>query len=331
MIENHRKQESAPFFIVGCGRSGTSLLRGLLNAHSQIAIPTESLFMIDYLRARDRFSYAELVDLLLKEPEIVEWGLAVDKEDLAGCASIPEALHELSRRYAAKEGARLWGQKTPRFVRYMELLGNAFPEARFVHVIRDPRAVVNSLIRSDVHRSNPYHGSRRWNIDVTAGLKFEADHPDRVLQVRYEELVSGPGETLQNILDFLDLAFEDSLLKVPVGTEDYSTFYDRIHQNLAEGINSRHIDKWKDQLSLTEVALIESMAAELMERLGYDRVGSSIQVPDTFRLRMQIRRAIGLPLQLLKYIRHRRRYLLYTLKRKRKLGYLREFLWMVNY
>lgn len=320
-----------PFFLVACGRSGTSLLRGLLNEHSRIAIPTESLFMIDYLRVRGKFDLDELIDLLVDEPEIAEWGLTVTGQELRGFQDITDILRALHTKYAASKRADVWGQKTPRIIRNLGLVGEAFPEARFIHLVRDPRAVVNSLINSDVHRSTAYHGSRRWSMDVSAGLAYEDAHPERILRVRYEDLVRDTASTLEGVLDFLDLEFEANMTESQTGLEEYSAFYDNIHKNLARGVSDEHVKKWQHQLDPQEIAVIESITGKLMDRLSYPRQASGTAISALYPLRMRARRAGSLILQTSKYLRQRREYLLYLLKRKRKLGLLQEFLWKINF
>lgn len=320
-----------PFFLVGCGRSGTSLLRSMLNTHSRIAIPTESLFMVDYLRVQDRFALDDLIDLMLDEPEIREWGLEVKDSDLSDCESVPQVLERLHNLYASSRAAEVWGQKTPRFVRHMQTLGSAFPQALFIHIVRDPRAVVNSLTNSDVHRSNPYHGARRWRMDVEAGLAYEAKFPERVLRVSYEELVRKPQPTLGHMLKFIGLTYEPGMLDHHSGLDEYSPFYENIHKNLEQEINPGHINKWEHSLKSAQVAIVEAITEDLMIELGYPVRFAGGSVPRMYRLWMQARRTIGLFFQASKYLRQRRAYFRYLIKRKRALGLMNEFLQTINY
>src|SRR4030065_2808546 len=97
-----------PFFLVGCGRSGTSLLRGLLNAHPLLAIPLESLFIADYLRAAGRWPLERIKSLIVKEPELREWGLNISVGDLAGCEDVGQVIVRLHELYARAKGKRHW-------------------------------------------------------------------------------------------------------------------------------------------------------------------------------------------------------------------------------
>lgn len=322
---------SAPFFIVGCGRSGTSLLRGLLNRHPEVAIPLESLFIVDYLRAARRTSTADLLPMLVREVELREWGLAPTLEDLGEVQTIGEAIGRLHELYAQSRGKRRWGQKTPRFVRHLELLLEHFPDARFIHMVRDPRAVSSSLIRSDVHRSNALYAARRWRMDVKAGLRFENEHPFRVLRVSYEELVSDELEALDRICEFLELESEGQWRTSAPGSEEYSAFYDRIHAKLDQQTTDEYVDRWKQDLSRREMEVVESVVGELLGQVGYEPMTTRRKVSRLERWGYTWGRAIGLLLQAGKYLRYRPRYLLHLLWRKWKLGLFWEWIWKVNY
>lgn len=321
-----------PFFIVGCGRSGTSLLRGLLNRHPQVAIPLESLFIVDYLRASRRRPVDELLPILIREPELDEWGLDRSLVDLSGVSSIGGAIERLHEMYAQSHGKRRWGQKTPRFVRHTDLLMQHFPEARFIHVVRDPRAVTSSLIRSDVHRSNAWYGARRWKMDVTAGLSVEEEHPGRIRRVHYEQLVQDTESTLRDLAGFLELDWiDDWWRREPAGTEEYSQFYENIHANLDRSTTDRFVDRWMDELSSREVEVIEAVAADNMVGLGYEPTTGALPVTPLERWRFRLDRAGGLLRQASRYLRLRRRYFFHLLWRKWKLGLLWEWIWSVNY
>jgi hypothetical protein len=321
----------SPFFIVGCGRSGTSLLRSFLNAHSRIAIPTESLFIPDYLRVSNMFDLDYLLSLLIREPEIAEWGIHIREEDFCDASSIADVLRQLHLIYAESKGKDSWGQKTPRFVRSLDLIGNSFQDARFIHLIRDPRAVVNSLMRSDVHRSTAYHGARRWEMDVSAGLAYEKENPERVLRVRYENLVSKAEGELHKITQFLGFSYQSDMLVRKNGTDDYSGFYVNIHANLDKELSDQHIHKWRIELDEANIQTVEVQLHELMREVDYEPTGEYSIERGASPRRSKISRLFGLAAQLIKYIRQRPRYLCYLLYRKWKLGLLKEFLWSIHY
>jgi hypothetical protein len=287
--------------------------------------------MIDYLRAESKHDLDFLISMIVNEPEIAEWGIDIHLDSLAGCRSIAEVLLELHRIYAQSKSKDIWGEKTPRFVRHLHLLGSHFPDAKFIHVVRDPRAVANSLIHSDVHYSTPLHGSRRWLIDTSAGLSYERDAPERVIRIYYEELMRDTEKYLKEITSFLGIGFEANMLIGTVGAGEYSSFYDNIHHNLDRELSTKHIDKWMRQLDEKSIQIIESITHDQMLVLGYKPTTEPIEISRAIRIKMQLHRMYGLVKQLSKYSKQRRDYLNYLLKRKWQLGLLKEFLWTINY
>ncbi len=323
---------SRPFFIIGCGRSGTTLLRTILNRHPDISIPLESLFIIDYLKASASYDISTLIPMLVREPEILEWGIHPQAEDFKECRTISEVIDELHQIYLRAKGKKRWGQKTPRFVRETALLLNHFPDAKFIHVVRDPRAVVNSLIHSDVHHSNAYHASLRWRMDIKKGLELEDKHPQNVIRVHYEEMVRNTEHTLRQLLEFLGHTYDPAILqKDESSVAEYSPFYQNIHANLDRATTDQYIDKWKDMLSSVDIEVVEALTHAYMQRLGYKQVTEDPVLPRGYKMWARFHRLIGLIRQIIRYLRYRRKYLLFLVWRKYKLGSLLDFLWDVNY
>ena len=321
----------APIFVVGCGRSGTSLLRRFLNQQSHVGIPLESLFIIDYLRASSRIGVDRMAGMLVHEPELREWGVHPTHTDLQGCTTVAEAIDRLHHLYLAPRGKVRWGQKTPRFVRNLPLLNHHFPGSRFVHLVRDPRAVSASLIRSNVHRSTAFYAAARWRMDVELGLAFEKAAPGAVLCLTYEDLVTHPETVLRRVCEFCQLDFEPAMLASPKQrAAEYSDFYSRIHADVDRPPTTGSIDRWEADLTEQQVAVIEFVAGETMDQLGYARAAQGgVRLPTRWRRRAD--RVGGMALQTYRYLRFRPRYLTYLLYRKARLGLLKDFLWSVNY
>ncbi|MCB9461486.1 MAG: sulfotransferase [Anaerolineaceae bacterium] len=323
----------SPFFIVGCGRSGTTLLRRMIDAHPLLAVPVESLFMIDYLRVRDSVQNVPYKRLILGEHEFSEWELSVSEDDLAACNGVVEVIGELHERYAAKEGAQFWGQKTPRFVRYGHLLKAVYPHAKFIHVIRDPRAVAISLRKSNVHRSNVYFGAQRWQKDVQAGIDLKRDFPNDVLEVSYETLVSDTELTLREICDFLGIPFDEAMLNYHQQRESaYEGYHAQIHKNLNAPPKQERIEAWRKDLTPVEIALIEQVCSPLMGDLGYEPEQTGTTIPDDMiRSLKWERRTLGLYRQIRQYFQGRTRHLFYSIWRKYRLGLLKQDFSQINF
>jgi hypothetical protein len=324
--------KSSPFFVVGCGRSGTSLLRSMLTSHPDIAIPVESLFILDYLRASQSVSIETLARLLINDYEFKEWDLPLELSDLADCKTAKELIDRIHRLYLEQQGKSVWGQKTPRFVRFGVFLKNYYPHARFIHVIRDPRAVANSLINSDLHRSNAYYAAVRWRRDVQMGLDLSAQYPGDVLEIFYEDLVRQPEKTLRLICTFLNLEFNPSMLTYHhEGLKDYSPFFDHAHAKLNEPPRVDRIEAWRNKLTTREIELVEAICWELMQQAGYQPDSKSPQLDQRYRRRLKRQRWLGLAHQIFDRVTRRFWPLFSFVWRKIRLGVFFQDMRDVNY
>jgi hypothetical protein len=322
----------SPFFIVGCGRSGTTLLRTMLNQHSKLAIPLESLFIIDYLRADPKTPPETFLKLILKEYEFHEWAIPFSPADFDGCLTAQDFINRAHALYMQQYGKVIWGQKTPRFVRFGKLLKQHYPGAKFVHVIRDPRAVVSSLIRSDVHHSNAYFAARRWLRDTDAGLKLQETYPDDVFALHYEDFILNTEDSLHQICDFLNVEFEPAMLEYyQTGTAEYSGYYAQIHEKLNQAPDKSRIEAWRKHLSPTQIAVVEAVCADKMRVLGYTLDGSGEPVSSNVILRLRTERVLGLYKQIWHNYATRRGYLTSFLRRKLALSLFFDTLKDVNY
>lgn len=263
-------RQPGPFFVVGAPRTGTTLIRRLLSNHSRVAIPPESGFLIDYLEA-ERVPLDQKKQLLCEEPELAYWELQPTGEELAPFESTAACIDFLHRKYAGQRGKDVWGQKTPKMVRATDLLSAEFPDARFVHVVRDGRAVALSLNQSKAHRLHVRYGARRYANDARLGLELERRHPHRTHRVRYEDLMTDPERVLRSLCEFLGLEYEATMLDT--GTEAVQLTPQEQeaghHVNVEQPIDPSFVDKWRDGLSPTELQMIEHEAGAVMKELGY--------------------------------------------------------------
>jgi len=318
--------------VVGCGRSGTTLLRTMLNQHPLIAIPVESLFMVDYLRAADA-PIDKLKRLLVSDAEFGEWRMPLTLSDLDDCTSAVDLMNRVHELYLQHEGKPYWGQKTPRFVRHGDLLKRYWPNAKFINMIRDPRAVTNSLINSDLHRSTAYHGAKRWLIDVQAGQRLHEQFPDDVLDVRYEDLVSDAETTLSAICDFLGVPFDAAMLAYQQeGKSGHGDYFEQIHARLDQPLQQDRIEAWRLNLSPTQVALIESIATSaLMQQYGYTPDNPQVVVPGGYIRRLKVQGYWNVATRIIDRLANWRRQVWSFFWRKLRLGLFWKDLWQVNY
>lgn len=324
-----------PFFIVGCARTGTTLLRTMLNHHPEVAIPLESLFIVDYLRQGDDVPIEKLKALIVAECEIKEWGLQLRAEDIAACQNVRELINRIHEIYTTAHDKEKWGQKTPRFVRYGSLFKQYYPDAKFIHVIRDPRAVTNSLIRSNIHNSNALFGAKRWLKDTTYGRQLKQQYPDDVLEIRYEDLVIAPEVTLRSVTDFLGLNFDEAMLRYhETGLQEYAkhqAYYQQTHERISKPPSPDRIEAWREKLDSPQIEVIEAICGDLMQELGYQKDFETPQLHSAIVRRLRIERGVGISKQIMNYLRRRRCQLFYSVWRKHRLGLLWGDFAQINY
>jgi hypothetical protein len=212
VIEDDDRCEE-PIFIVGAHRSGTSLVRRLFNAHSQIACPPESFFIANYAAMQDDIQVKAGYDGFGYTP-------AEMRRDLANKAS---SLHEAYRIATSK---RVWADKTPQYTEHLEAIDQLFDgKSRFVMVLRHPGDVVHSIHQrgwrfnaiEDGFESALAHV--KSNIDSL--LAFEAQHPDRCTRIVYCDLCENPEAVLTLALGELGLQFEPAMLDFAAQDHNY--------------------------------------------------------------------------------------------------------------
>lgn len=267
------------FFIVGAPRTGSTLLRRLLSAHPAIAIPLESGFWADYLRA-EHVPLAVRKRLLVNEPELAYWGERPTLAELEPLPTMAACMAYTHQRYAAAQGKHIWGQKTPKLVRCGDLLLELFPTARLVHTVRDPRAVAGSLKHSQAHRLHVGYGTRRYVADTLLGLELEQRYPNRVLRVTYEDLVRDPSTTLSTICAWLGVPYDAAMI-ASATTVSLTPKEQRLghHANVHRPVNDTSVEAWRSTLSAREVNWVEYLAGPLLQTLGYTPVYASPKPP----------------------------------------------------
>ncbi|HKJ36685.1 MAG TPA: sulfotransferase [Solirubrobacterales bacterium] len=282
-------------FVVGVNRSGTTLLRLMLDSHPEMTIPPETHFVPEMIRLarRDNTTRKRLVRAATDHPRWGDFGLdegvllerlqAVKPLDPAG------ALRAFYDLYAEKEGKPRWGDKTPRYMRAMPRIERALPEARFIHLIRDGRDVALSQAERALDGEAPELAevAERWRRRIETARVHSADL-DHYLEVRYEDLVGTPDRTLRGICDFIELPYDDAMLSYHERAAERLTEMDRDlgspdkgpvrtgderlagHAMTAEPPTTDRCGRWREEMAAADVAEFERVAGSLLEDLGYE-------------------------------------------------------------
>jgi Sulfotransferase family len=266
-----------PLLILGVRRSGTTLLRVMLDRNSRLAVPDESYF-VPQLAARHRGPIAtdRFVDDLRRIGTLVEWGVDTDRVRLRlrdGMAP-GEAIAAVYETYAADRGKERWGDKTPMYMQHLPLLERLFPDALFVHLVRDGRDAALSFLamppgivtRTWAHPRSVAEFACQWRTEVEAGRRLrDRVGPDRYREVGYEALVSEPERELENLCDFADLPYEPGMLRYPEGV-DVSR---KPHQQSLKRPLTPGIRDWRCEMASADVASFEEYAGDVLAASGY--------------------------------------------------------------
>jgi hypothetical protein len=277
-------EKNGPVFIVGAPRSGTTLLQYMIRAHPRISLPTgESQFMIPLLRNPDSFGdlgtlagvRAVLDTMYTSNAEFLDTdlhGMSFDARALAeefhsaGKRTIPAILAGLLEKNAAGEGKARWGDKTPYYVLHMLRLKEHFPDAQFIHLIRDGRDVALSLFgrRHDFRVYNIYFAAKYWQQYVEAGHEQGLRlGPESYMELRYEDLLSDQRAALQKLYAFLGEEYGDDLLNYKRAGQAGKT------PLVSQPLKTDNQGKWRRAMSAEQVRAFEAGAGQTLTDFGY--------------------------------------------------------------
>ena len=275
-------EQKPPIFEVGVARSGTTILSLMLDAHPRIAIPYESHFFVDYYRNRDSVNRKlanpdarkEVMAGILNERYVREWDYTPSLEslDLSECTDLAGAIRAVYEAYADHHGKDIWGDKTPGYITHINVLNDLFPDAKFIHLIRDGRDVALSLMKQWFGPNDFVSALKFWKERALVGERMLAMLPaDRVFALKMEELALYPEETLRNLCHFLEIEFVPEMLTA-FNQNAAAKVGDRIgthHTGLSGPLDISNVTRWDKELSAADQAIAWEYAGSLFEEFGY--------------------------------------------------------------
>ncbi len=294
-----------PLFIVGAQRSGTTLLRLILNAHSAIAIPEEGTFWMPLLRSErsalgGRISGKKLqryIEYIRKNSQFRAWRLDAEsklQEILErGDTTLAELMESVYSLYARSQNKMFWGDKTPSFFRKIDELSQLFPSAKFIHIVRDGRDVFLSMRKREPSRDNIAVAALEWMRKVeTASRSIERLGSERGYVITYESLLENPEQEVANLCAFLNIEFEHGMSEFYKSSEKY---IGQKHSDLIfQPLSKVSVGKWKAELTGKECRIFGVIAHNCLQKMGYPifpaGTGNAADKADAFA-----RLCLGLP------------------------------------
>ena len=282
-------------FLTGLPRSGTKLLRDLLNGHSQISIPQVETVMIPYLVKKfgldcdlnDQNEYQGLVTAVKQTPFFRRYQSRDLEFDFDGFrhsnSTISWSLffEKLIAFYGPKpcNDNTIIGDKTPGYIDHTDLLLSIWPNARIIHIVRDPRDYVCSVRK--VWSKNIFRAAGRWNDTMVRLNKKENLHNENLHTIYYEDLLDNPQAELGKVCEFLGIAFEENMLVLEASHEQYGEAKGQtkvVHSNK---------NKYKEILSPEQVRHVEELVYNGAKLHNYELTNSNINARDISKLEMK--------------------------------------------
>ena len=278
-----------PFpFIVGVGRSGTTLLRLMVDANPDIAIPAEAHWLMSTIKllSSQDFDADRVLRHLHGQPTWHDMHIADDcvLEILGDHRSPGQTIRCIYKCYANRHGATRGGDKTPLHGLWMPSIAKVLPEAHFIHIIRDGRDVAVSYRGMRFGPgSDAATAAEFWKSRVET-MRRQGEVMPHYMEVRYESLVEEPETILRQIGSFIDLPFHprqieahryaaERLSEITDATRNDRTLTAsqrrEVHYNTDKQPDKTRIGRWKDAMTAEEVQAFEAVAGDLLSSLGY--------------------------------------------------------------
>lgn len=273
---------NSPIFIVGCGRSGTTLLGSILNAHPNICIFHETFLLPFYYNFINNKSihkhYPKWLNILQQRSEFN--AKFVDKL----CCSMDDNIDNITNMFMAaaeKKGAKRWGEKAPRYIYNVPQILAMFPQAKIIHIIRDGRDVNNSMLKKFDDAKNIYCAALKWRIAVKEGNRLkEILSAENYYEIKYEDLLSSLEVEVRKLLQFLDEDFSAQCLEHHKNfSYELSDPHAQHFSNVKRQLIKNNFNKWKEELSVSQIKTIEKMNGQLLDRLGYPTLHKKDRLP----------------------------------------------------
>jgi hypothetical protein len=277
-----------PIFVVGAPRSGTTMLQYMLSSHPRIHILLESNFIPRFFQhgpraPMKRQQAIHILNVVFNSYRYHEFPREWQGEQLAP-ATFVDGLPDLTpttfiatlfSQYAGQFGAERWGDKSPIYTGYIDLIADIFPTAQFIHLIRDGRDVALSTVDAwDKERFyvDVYFAARSWKRRIRKAFASATRlGSDRYYELRYEQLTADPDSLLREICDFLgevyvpEMAEPHRMARKYIGPKG-------LHAPVREQTTTKSSGRWRREMSKADQRLLQAVAGDLLDELGYETV-----------------------------------------------------------
>lgn len=270
--------------IIGTQRSGSNLLRVILDQSEQIASPHPPHILVTFVPLLELYGFlteekykiliSDVVDYVRANP--VPWqGIELDKDWIFE-NSETHSLFEINRLIyetaAIAKKAKYWCCKSMANVHYAEALAELSPNLKYIYLYRDGRDVALSFKKAIVGEKHIYHLAKQWFKDQSASIALSKKiDKTRFFALNYEELIANPVGLIQNLCNFLAIDYSENMLDFHHSKESQATANaGEMWENLTKPIIKDNTGKYRKELTLEEIGIFEAINHQTLTELGYE-------------------------------------------------------------
>ena len=325
MADFQTDRSRSPVFIVGAPRSGTTMLQFILDDLPDLCMPTgESHFLIPLFRNQQSFARLDTREGMQHLLQTIHnfnpiflygdlHGVKFDVDQLTdafladGHASVRDVIAGIFEKNAAGLGKTRWGDKTPYYALHLDKLITWWPDAKFIHLVRDGRDVALSLFgrKHDFSAYNMYYAAQYWQkyVDVCReqGSRLPAG---QYLEIRYEDILNGKDAAMCTVCDFIGEPYPDAA-QTPDPTQAAAA-------RKLKTVNKDNQGKWRHALNAWQIRVFESEAGSTLLQFGYPVLTSARRLPLPIRALYRMHNALAI--KLYQFIGHNRRKLNFVVR-----------------
>ena len=292
-----------PIFVTGASRSGKTLMRWMLSSHSRITVTPRAQLWPEFAGRFGSLGQPDNLErcirVMLRRSQIAALETDADRlrRDFAqGAPTYARLFALVHQQHAERCGKVRWGDQSPQVERYADELLAAYPEARVLHMVRDPRDRHAALLERGRRRVGAAgETAARWLSSVTLALRHAQRYPGRYRIVRYETVVSAPETTMRELCAFLDEVFEPAMLRM----EQARRYDGERASGDGNPISARYVGQYRERVRRSELEFIHAAAGTQMSVLGYPSERAEMGLRDRARC------AVGWPINTLRLVTRR--------------------------
>jgi len=296
------------FFIIGRPRSGTTMLRSIFDNHPNICIPLESSYILILSKKYKNIKYwtPDLLiqfynDLFTEKNKFSEWKIDREKlkNDLLNAKgentyfNICKIVHLNYISQFRKDKIMIIGDKMPKYAVKLNDLIKIFPEALIIHIIRDYRDNLYSMLQVNFSHSIVAEILYQWRYSALLLKKLKKNYPEKILSIRYEDFVRKPKESFQEMCNFLSVpycpdAIEFNKYEEKIRSQFNTELFEKVQKSLLNPIDDRRINNWKGNLNKHQIILAKIIAGKTGLLYNYELNNDKVNLTNRVSVLMRI-------------------------------------------